>query len=102
MDKLWELLKKNWIAVVGCMLAVLFSIFGVPLFINWAFSIPAWCDFFAVDWDSKDALSYYGDALGFIGTVIFSGLALWQNHVIQTESDKHTALLEQMEQKKNM
>ena len=102
MDKFWEFLKKNWIAVVGCVFAVLFSIVGVPLFINWAYSVPAWCDFFAVDWEAKDALSYYGDALGFIGTVIFSGLALWQNHVIKTESDKHTDLLEAMERKKNM
>ena len=102
MDKCWEFLKKNWLAVGGCVIAVLFSVVGVPLLINWAFSIPAWCDFFAVDWDAKDALSYYGSALGFIGTVIFSGLALWQNHVIKTESDKHTDLLEEMERKKNM
>lgn len=97
MDKFWEFLKKNWIAVVGCMFAVLFSIVGVPLLINWAYSVPAWCDFFAVDWEAKDALSYYGDALGFMGTVIFSGLALWQNHVIKTESDKQQELLAQME-----
>lgn len=102
MDKFREFLKKNWIAVVGCMIAVLFSVVGVPLLINWAFTIPALCDFFAVGWEAKDALSYYGSALGFIGTVIFSGLALWQNHVIKTESDKHTDLLEQMEKKKNM
>ena len=79
MDKFWEFLKKNWLAVVGCVIAVLFSVVGVPLLINWVFSIPAWCDFFAVDWEAKDALSYYGSALGFIGTIIFSGLALWQN-----------------------
>lgn len=102
MDKFWEFLKKNWLAVFGCVVAVLFAIVGVPLLINWAFSKPAWCDFFAVDWEAKDALAYYGSALGFIGTVIFSGLALWQNHVIKTESDKHTDLLEEMERKKNM
>lgn len=102
MDKFWEFLKKNRLAVFGCVIAVLFSVVGVPLLINWAFTIPAWFDFFAVDWEAKDALAYYGSALGFIGTVIFSGLALWQNHVIKTESDKHTDLLEQMEKKKNM
>ena len=84
------------------MIAVLFSVVGNPLLINWAFTIPALCDFFAVDWEAKDALAYYGSALGFIGTVIFSGLALWQNHIIKAESDKHTALLEQMEKKKSM
>lgn len=102
MDKFWEFFKKNWLAVVGCAIAVLISVVGVPLLINWAFATPAWWDFLAVDWEAKDALAYYGSALGFIGTVIFSGLALWQNHVIKTESDKHTAILERMENQKNM
>lgn len=102
MDKFWEFFKKHWVSVMVCVVVVLFAIVGVPLCINWAFSIPALCDFFAVDWEAKDALSYYGSALGFIGTVIFSGLALWQNHVIKTESDKHTKILEQMENQKNM
>ena len=102
MDRFGEFLKKNRLAVVGCMMAVLFFVVGVPLLINWAFTVPALCDFLAVDWEAKDALAYYGSALGFIGTVIFSGLALWQNHIIKTESDKHTSLLEQMESQKNM
>ena len=86
-DKFLDFLKKHKKAVICCTLIVLFAVTGVPLIINWAFSVPAWCKFFAVDWDAKDALAYYGSALGFIGTVIFSGLALWQNHVIKTESD---------------
>lgn len=102
MNKFWVFLKSHWLAVILCVLTVLFAVIGVPLFINWAFSRPAWCDFFAVDWEAKETLAYYGSALGFIGTVIFSGLALWQNHVIKTESDKHTNLLERMEKQKNM
>ena len=102
MDKFRDFLKKNWLVVVVCVIAVLFSVVGIPLLINWAFTVPALCDFFAVNWEAKDALAYYGSALGFIGTVIFSGLALWQNPVIKVESDKHTDLLEQMEKKKNM
>lgn len=102
MDKFWEFLKKNWLAAFGCLIVVLVFVVGVPLLINWAFTIPAWFDFFSVDWEAKDALAYYGSALGFVGTVIFSGLALWQNHVIKTESDKHTDLLERMENQKNM
>lgn len=102
MDKFLEFLRKNWAMFFVCIVIVLFAVLGIPLFINWAFGIPAWCNFFAVDWEAKDALSYYGDALGFVGTVIFSGLALWQNHVIKIESDKHTNLLERMENQKNM
>jgi len=55
-----------------------------------------------VDWEAKDALAYYGSALGFVGTVIFSGLALWQNHIIKTESDLRAELVEKMELQKNM
>ena len=102
MDKFWGYLKKNWLAVVIVAIIGLLAVVGVPLLINWAFTKPAWCDILAVDWEAKDALAYYGSALGFIGTVIFSGLALWQNHVIKNESDKHTDYLEQMEKKKNM
>lgn len=102
MGKFSEFLKSNWLVVSIGTIVVLFAVIGGPLIINWMFSQPAWCDFFAVDWETKDALAYYGSALGFVGTVIFSGLALWQNHVIKTESDRHTQLLEQMEEKKNM
>lgn len=87
--------------ICGCIIVVLLATIGMPLLINKAFTVPAKRALFAVDWDAKDALAYYGSALGFIGTVIFSGLALWQNHKIQEANDKHTALLEQMEIVKN-
>lgn len=107
MEKIWVFLKKHWRTLLIVLLCVagiaitIFSVAGVPLIINWAFTEPAEYDCFAVNWEAKDALSYYGDALGFIGTVIFSGLALWQNHVIQKANDEHTALLERMERIKN-
>ena len=94
--------KKHWFTVLIFIVLLLFAVIGVPFLINLTFSIPALCNFINVDWEAKDALSYYGSALGFIGTVIFSGLALWQNHIIKTESDKHTKILEQMEVQKNM
>lgn len=101
MDKFLEFLKKHWLAVVVGAAIVLIAVAGVPLLINWAFTKPALWDCFAVSWEAKDALAYYGSSLGFIGTVIFSGLALWQNHVIQEANDKHTKALEDMEQIKN-
>ncbi len=101
MDKFKEFLKKNWLGVTIGVAIALFAVAGVPLIINWAFTVPALCDFFAVDWEAKDALAYYGSALGFVGTALFSGLALWQNHVIQEANDKHTKILEDMEKVKN-
>ena len=102
MNEFGKFLKKHWLAILICAMVLLFAVIGVPFLINLTFSIPALCNFFNVDWQAKDALAYYGSALGFIGTVIFSGLALWQNSVIKSESDKHTKLLEQMEIQKNM
>ena len=102
MKNFFEYIKQHPFVALLSVFCVLFATVGVPLIINWFFTIPACCALFCVDWEAKDALAYYGSALGFIGTVIFSVLALWQNHVIKTESDRHTALLEQMEKKKNM
>ena len=93
MGKFGKFFKKYWFIVLIFTVFLSFAVIGVPFLINLTFSIPALCDFFNVDWEAKDALSYYGSALGFIGTVIFSGLALWQNHIIKTESDKHTKIL---------
>lgn len=44
-------------------------VFIVPLIINWMFNIPAIIPFFAVSWEGKDALSYYGSILGAIATI---------------------------------
>lgn len=102
MDKFLLFIKHHYLVIVVGIVALIFTIVGVPLLINWAFSVPAFCDFFAVDWDAKDALAYYGSALGFVGTVIFSGLALWQNHIIKNESNLRAEIVEKMELQKNM
>ncbi|MBQ7231434.1 MAG: hypothetical protein IJX04_11140 [Oscillospiraceae bacterium] len=102
MEEFTKFLKANWIAMAVAIAIVLFAVAGVPLLINWSFTVPALCDFFAVDWEAKDALAYYGSALGFIGTAIFSGLALWQNHIIKAESDRRAQIAEQMELQKHL
>lgn len=102
MNKFFEFIKKY--KVLSIFLAILFVViiaFLIPLIINWLYTIPACCSFFAVKWEAKDALSFYGAVLAFLGTVVFSVLALWQNHRIKEANDKHTKLLEEMERKKN-
>ena len=47
-------------------------------------------------------LGYYGSILSFIGTVVLGILALYQNHIIKTEADKRTKLLEEKEHESNM
>lgn len=80
---------------------IAFMVVGVPLVINWLSKLPAVTNYFVPSWSANDALSYYGSVLGFLSTVIFSGLALWQNHVIKEANERHTALLEQMEMVRN-
>ena len=88
MDMFLEHLKKHRLAVVIIVFAiVLFAVVGVPLFINWAFSKPAWCDFFAVDWDAEDALAYYGSVLSFIGTVSLGAITVLQTRKVHKQTD---------------
>lgn len=100
--EMWQFLKKHWLLISIGFICVLFFVVGMPLIINWIFKQPALCEFFVVDWEAKDALAYYGSALGFLGTVIFSALALWQNHMIKTESNKRQEVLDRMEVQKHM
>lgn len=99
---MWNFLKKYCLRISIGVICVLFFVIGMPLIINWAFKQPALCEFFAVDWEAKDALAYYGSVLGFLGTVIFSALALWQNHIIKAESDKRQEISDRMELQKHM
>lgn len=77
-----------------------FVIIGIPLVINYLYKTTTTIDFFVTEWNASDTLSYYGAILTFVGTTILSVLALWQNHAIKMENDKHTHLLEKMEREK--
>lgn len=101
MDSLFGFLKKHMKATIIICAAVMFLIVGVPLIINWLFSVHIPCKFLRVEWDANDVLGYYGSVLGFLSTVVFSGLALWQNQRIQDANSEHTRLLEEMERVKN-
>lgn len=59
--------------------------------------MPAISEAFVAEWDAGDALGYYGAILSFIATVVLGALALYQNRIIKTESDKKTALAEEQE-----
>lgn len=101
MDKIIKFMKAHRDVLAIGIIIIIIVVMVVPLFINFAFSRPAKCSFFAVNWDAKDALAYYGSVLGFLGTVIFSALALWQNHEIQKVNKSYSQLLTQMEIAKN-
>lgn len=67
--------KKVWFWLISIPI-VLFLIIGVPLIINKCYIKN---EGFPTVWGGSDVLAYYGAALSFIGTVILSTLALWQN-----------------------
>ncbi|PPK80637.1 hypothetical protein BXY41_106227 [Lacrimispora xylanisolvens] len=86
----------SWIIKhLGIVTALLFVIIiGIPIIIHICFKISAPYEFLVADWDSGSVLSYYGSVLGFLGTVILSILALYQNQEIKKEADKRSELLE--------
>lgn len=53
------------------------------------------------EWTAGEFLAYYGNVLSFLGTIVLSSLALWQNKKIKDESDRHTRYLEKLEIDKN-
>ena len=96
--------KKDYtvaIIVCGIIVSLLAVILG-PIFIDEAFQKTASNKWLAVDWEAKDALNYYGTALAFLGTAVFSALALWQNHTFKKANDDHEKMLEDMEKARNM
>lgn len=79
--------------------AVVLIIMGVPVLIHIAYKIPS-PSWLASEWSAGEMLSYYGAVLGFLGTVIFSALALLQNEIIKEEADKNQRMQEEMERKR--
>ena len=77
------------------------TIIAIPMIINFLFKLPAPTSFFAAEWGAGEVLSYYGSLFSCISTIIFSGLALWQNHLVQEENNKYSKLVLTMDKEKN-
>lgn len=83
--------------IIGCLLILLI---GVPFIVHCLYKIKSSNVFWIAEWSAGEFLAYYGSVLSFIATIMLSTLALWQNEIIRKESNRHTALLEEMEQNK--
>lgn len=98
MRKIWQFIKEHpRDAIIGTII-VLLVVCGGPLLINWAFSEPAWFDFFAVDWNVEDALSYYGSALSFIGTVVLGAITVYQTREAHKQTEQANTQTEKANQ----
>lgn len=93
--------KKYCKIALWIILGLVMCIIVGPVMINCLFKVESSINFFVAEWSAGEFLGYYGSILSFCSTCILSTLALWQNHTIKTESDKHTELLEKMEIQKS-
>lgn len=59
-------LKKRWLALLlwGALLLIV-----IPVAINYAFKMPAFCELLVAEWTSGDALSFYGVLVGVFAAV---------------------------------
>ena len=95
---MWEKVKKyKFIAVF----TIVFAIIVIPIIIHFIFKINLNIELLVAEWSAGEFLEYYGNTLSFIGTIILSILALWQNHEIKVESEKHNQMLEKMQKIRN-
>lgn len=69
MKAFWNKLKRQWRKVVFWSALLIISIFIIPIVINFAYSRPAVIPLFAMDWEAKDVLSFYGSLLGAAATI---------------------------------
>ena len=83
-----KFIKDHWPRILIGIIAMIVAILVIPLIINWIFLIPACCEFFAVEWESKDTLSYYGDVLGYVGTVVLGAIAVYQTSKAYDQTEK--------------
>lgn len=70
MKKFWYKNKKTVLRSVIATIALIFFVFVIPIVINWMYKTPAKLPIFAMSWEAKDVLSYYGSILGAVATII--------------------------------
>ena len=70
MKEFWRKHKKGIIKISAWYVVAIIFAFVIPIFINWAYKTPASLSMLAMDWEGKDALSFYGSLLGAAATII--------------------------------
>ncbi len=98
MDKLFKFVKSHKKVVS----VIIFAMFIVPIvMVHFLFKWRSDCEFLQAEWSAGDVLVYTGGFYAFLGTVVFSMLALWQNHIIAKKNDEHNRELQSVEVKLN-
>lgn len=87
------------VAVYILGLAATIIVIILPFIIEKVYYMKPPCDFFQVDYDAKDILSYYGSVLSFLGATILGILTLRQNKIAQEKSDEVNRLQLELQRK---
>lgn len=70
MKKFWSKNKKHIERFAIWFVVALVLFFAIPFFINWVYKIPAKLPIFAMSWEAKDVLAFYGSLLGSVATIL--------------------------------
>lgn len=99
MDRIFNWIKGHKIASF----AIVLGLFVVPIIaVHFLFKWETDIYWIQADWESGDILAYIGGFYAFLGTVIFSTLALWQNNIIDKKNDDYQNKLLEIETNLNM
>lgn len=99
MENIFKWIKEHKISVI----IIIIGIFFLPIFVvHLLFKLPSICEFLSTEWSSGDVLSYISGFYALLGTIIFSMLTLYQNHVINKQNDQYNKTLKEKELKRDM
>ncbi len=80
--------KHKKIIIVTFMIIALVIIVLLPFLINWIYIQTPPNDFWNVQYDEGDILSFYGTVLSFIGTLSLGIITIIQNQIAQRKTDE--------------
>ena len=99
MDKIFNWVKNHKKSII----LILLGLFFIPMIIiHFLFKWNSNIYLIQADWESGDVLGYIGNFYGLLSTVIFSMLALWQNHIIEKKNQEYNKKVQEVEAKLNM
>lgn len=99
MDKIFNWVKNHKKSII----LILLGFFFIPMvIIHFLFKWNSNIYLIQADWESGDVLGYIGNFYGLLGTIIFSMLALWQNHIIEKKNQEYNKTVQEVEAKLNM
>lgn len=87
MKKIWHKHKKLITRVVSWYIVGIIFIFLIPIGINLAYKTPCSLEIFAMNWEAKDALSFYGSLLGAAATIL--ALTETIRFTVKTQKEEH-------------